>query len=76
MIANPSAVKKFLKTKIKSYGDEAIDLHDREVPKAGTSSNYTSLAVIFINFVLKKDENYSPQVLLKNISTLKKNKGD
>ena len=29
----------FLKTKIKSYGDKVTDLHDKEMPKAG--SNHT-----------------------------------
>ena len=28
-IANSSPIKKFLKTKIKSYGDEATDFHDK-----------------------------------------------
>ena len=33
------------------------------MPKAG--SNYTYLAVILTDFVLKKDENYYPQAFLK-----------
>ena len=36
--------KKILKTKIKSYVDEATDFHDKELPKAG--SDCTCLAVI------------------------------
>ena len=37
--------KKFLKTKIRSYGDEAADFHDKELPKVG--SNCSCLAVMF-----------------------------
>ena len=36
---------------------------NNEIPKV--YSNYTCLAVILINFVLKKDENYYLQVFLK-----------
>ena len=36
--------KTFLKTKIKSYGDEARDVHDQEIPKIG--SNYNCLSVV------------------------------
>ena len=53
--SEPISIKECLKTKIKSCGDEATDFHDKKVPKIG--SNYTSLAVILIDFVLKKDEN-------------------
>ena len=35
---------------IKSYGDEAADFHDKEIPKLGF--NYTCLAVILIDFIL------------------------
>ena len=43
--------KKFLKTKTKSYGDEATDFHDKEVPKV--NSIYTYLAVILLDSTLK-----------------------
>ena len=36
--------KKFLKTKVNSYGHEAIYFHDNEIPKI--NSNYTCLAGI------------------------------
>ena len=36
LIADPSTIKKFLKSKIKSYGNEATDF--KEIPKIG--SNY------------------------------------
>ena len=44
--------KKFLKTKIRSYGGEAADFHNKERPKAGFK--YNCLEVILIDFVLKK----------------------
>ena len=63
MIANLFAIKKNLKTKIKSHGDEVTDFYDKDIPKVG--SNHTNLAVISLNSALKKDENYFLQVLLK-----------
>ena len=62
--------KKFMKTKIRSYGKKATDFHIKEIPKV--VFNYTLLAVISIDFVLKNDENYHQQVLLKECNTLKK----
>ena len=44
-----------METKIGSYGNQATDFHDKEVPKVG--SNYTCLAVISLDSVLKKDQN-------------------
>ena len=66
MTANPSTIKIFWKPKqgkIGSDGDETADFHDKEVPKV--DSNYTCLAVIFLDSVLKKDESYYLQVFLK-----------
>ena len=40
------------------------------MPKAG--SNYIYLVVILVDFVLKKDENYYPQVLLKECEDIEK----
>ena len=54
---------KILRTKIKSFGDEATDFHDKKFPEAGSS--YACLAVILIDFVLKKDEKYYLQAFLK-----------
>ena len=48
--SKPIFNKRFLKTKLKCYGDETTDFHDQEVPKVG--SNYTCLEVILIDFVL------------------------
>ena len=52
--SEPVYNKKFLRTKIKSYSDEARDFHDREMRRAG--SNHTCLAVVSIGSTLKKDE--------------------
>ena len=56
--------KNFLKTKIKSYGDESADSHDKK-----QGSDYTCLAVIYLDFVLRKDEDQCSQV---NVDALKK----
>ena len=52
-----------MKTKIKSHGDEVTDFYDKK--NAKVDSNNTCLAVISLDFALKKDENYYPQVFLK-----------
>ena len=54
-----------MKTKISSYNDEATDLHSRKLPEEG--SNYIFWLVILISSALKKDENYYPEVFLKEI---------
>ena len=64
--------KRYLKTKIKSYGDEATDFHDIEIPKV--VSNYACVAVISIDFILNKYESYYPQVLLKDCKYIEKEK--
>ena len=56
--------KKFLKTKIKSHSDEATNFHTRQLLEA--DPNYIYWLVISIDSVLKKDENYYPQVFLKD----------
>ena len=53
-----------------SYVDEAIDFHDKEIYKVG--SNYTCLAVMSLGSVLKKDENYYPQIFLKEYKYIEK----
>ena len=60
---NLSIIKIFLKTKMKSYGDEVTDFYGREIPKV--DSNHTCLAVISLDSALNKDRNYYPQVFLK-----------
>ena len=44
-----------MKTKIKSYGDEATDFYNKEIPMA--DSNHTCLAVTSLDIALKIDEN-------------------
>ena len=46
--------KENLKTKIKSYDNQVPNFYDKEFPKV--DSNYTCLAVISLDFALKKDE--------------------
>ena len=48
---------------MKSYSDQATDFYNKEMPNVG--SNQTCLAIIMIDSVFKKDENYYPQVFLK-----------
>ena len=55
--------KIFLKTKIKSHGDEVSDFYDKKIPKV--DSNHTCLEVISLDSALNKDGNYYPQVFLK-----------
>ena len=62
--------KIFLETKIKYYSDEATDIYHKEIPKVG--SDFTCLAVITIDSTLKKEENYNPQVFLKDCKLIKK----
>ena len=52
-----------MKTKIKLHGDEVTDTYDKEIWKI--DSNHTCVAVISLDSALKKDENYYPQVFLK-----------
>ena len=54
--SEPVYNKHFLKTKIKSYGDEVTDFYDKEIPKA--DSNDTCLAVISLDSALNKDGTY------------------
>ena len=61
-----------MKTKRKSYCNEAAEFHDKEIHILGSS--YTCLAVMLIDFVLSKDENYYEQVFEKNLNKLKKKK--
>ena len=42
LIENLSTIKMLLKTKMRSYSDEATDFHDKEVPKVGSNSTFFS----------------------------------
>ena len=61
--SEPVYNKKYLKTKILSYGNKSTNFQDKEIAEAG--SDYTCLAVINVNSGLKKDEHYYRQALLK-----------
>ena len=50
--SNPVYNKEFLKTKIKSHGDEVTDFYDKK--NAKVDSNHTCLAVISLDAALSK----------------------
>ena len=50
-------------TKVKSYGDEATDFHNKEMPKI--DPDYTGSGVINVDSGFKKDENYFLPVFLE-----------
>ena len=60
--SEPIYNKEYLKTKMKSHGDELTDFYDKQIPKV--NSSHTCLAVIRLDYALKKDDNY-PLVFLK-----------
>ena len=59
-----------MKTKIKSNGNEATDFLCQKIPKV--DSNHTSFAVISLDSILNKDENYYQQVFLKKCKYIEK----
>ena len=59
-----------MKGKIKSHGDEITDFYGKKIPKLG--SNHTCLAVISLDSALKNDDNYYPQVFLKECKYIEK----
>ena len=70
LMASLSIIIFFLKTKVKSYGDEFTGFYDKETPKL--DSNHTCLEVISLDSVLNKDENYYPQVFSKEFKYIEK----
>ena len=64
--SEPVYNKTFLKTKIKTHGDEVTDFYDKKIPKV--DCNHTCLAIISLDSALKKDDNYYPQVLKYKMS--------
>ena len=48
---------------MRSYGDETMNFYRKKVPEGG--SNFICWPAILIDFIFKKDENYHPQVFLK-----------
>ena len=59
-----------MKTNIKSHGNEVTDFDDKKIPEV--SSNHTCLAVITLDSALKKNDNYHPQMLLKECRYIEK----
>ena len=70
LITSLSIIKIFSKIKIKSHGNEVTDFFDKKTPKV--NSNHTCLAVISLDFALKKNENYYLQVFLKECKHIEK----
>ena len=68
--SEPVYNKEFLKTKIKSHGDEAIDFYDKKIPKE--DSNHTCLALITLDSSLREDDSYYPQVFFKECKYIEK----
>ena len=62
--------KSFLKTKIKSHCNEVIEFCDKIFSKV--VPNHTCLAVITLNYALKKDANCYKQVFLKECKCIEK----
>ena len=69
--SEPVYNKHYLKTKIKSHGDEFTDFYDKKIPKL--DSNHACLAVISLDSAHKKDENYYCLVFLKECKYIEKN---
>ena len=59
-----------MKTKIKSDDNEVADFYDKKIPNV--DSNHTCLAVTSLDTALRKDENYYPQVFLKECKYIEK----
>ena len=62
--------KNYLKSKIKSHGDEVTDFYDKKFLKL--DSNHICLAVISLDSVLKENDNYCLQMFLKESKILRK----
>ena len=56
LILSQSIKNFFLKTKIKSHGDEDTDFYGKKIPKL--DFNHTCLAVITLDSAIKKNDNY------------------
>ena len=68
--SEPAYIKEFLQTKRKSHGDKVADFYDENVPMV--DSYHTYLVVISLDSALKKDDNYYPQVFLKECKYIEK----
>ena len=65
---------KYLKTKIKLYGDKInTNFQGKKIPKENAS--YKCLSLIMLDSVIKRNQNYYPQTLLEECKyVIKKNK--
>ena len=72
LIANPSTIFFFLKTKLKPEYYKSIDLDDKEIPKVG--SNYTFLTARIIDFILEMIKTIICKCFQKIPNTKKKKK--
>ena len=68
--SEPVYNKNYLKTKIQSHGDEVTDFYDKKIPKL--DFNNICLAVITLDSALKKDDNYYPEVFIKECKYIEK----
>ena len=68
--SEPIYNKNYLKTKIKSHGDEVTDFSIKRIPKL--DYDHTFLAVISFDSDFKKDDNYYLQVFLKECKYIEK----
>ena len=72
MVANQYIIKKYLKTKIKSYGDKInINFQNDEIPKG---FHCVFLSVMMLGSVFKMGKNYFPQVFLEECKYIVKEK--
>ena len=55
---------------MKSHGNEVTDFYDKKNSKV--DSNHTCLAVISLDFALKKDDSYNLEVFLKECKYIEK----
>ena len=62
LIASLPITKNFFLKK-KCHGNEVTDFYDKKIPNVDL--NHTCLAVISLDSALKEDDNYYPQVFLK-----------
>ena len=68
--SEPVYNKESLKSKVKFHGDEVTNFYNKKISKV--DSNHTCLAVIRLDSALKKDDNYYPQVFLRECKYIEK----
>ena len=68
--SQPVYDKNYLKTKVKSHGNEVTDFYDKKISKL--DSNHTCLALISLCSALKKGDNYYLQVFFKECKYIEK----